>query len=425
MAINIQTATVQELRDERKRINDRIRAGGLSAGQLANAQRNLNMIKEQLSNLNAQSMPVVAPETTIGDPRYEGPGLLPPTPEEDVTGEEVGDDAVNEPPKPTPTPQSTVNPNDVNNNGIPDSVEAAQVAAKSAEQLYLEQARASKKSGIDLLKETFRQYFTLPGDDVFLNQLIGNIDEYAKQDYDAATIRVLLPQTQAYKTRFAGNEGRLAAGLTALSPADYLAAENTYSDTLRRFNLTSLASRDIFSKLIGGLVSENEFLDRIVNVYDRVQNADPALKAEMERVKELSRGQLTDADFAKALLTGDTGANELKRKIAVAEISAEARQRQLSVQRAQELQQLGVTREQARAGFETIAQAQPTFEKLAGIYDRDVLEPVTAQTELEQEVFQGMQSQRRKRLVEQEAATFAGSSGISGSALSTQRAGQI
>jgi hypothetical protein len=206
---------------------------------------------------------------------------------------------------------------------------------------------------------------------------------------------------------------------------EYLQAENQYNEVLKRFNLGDLAQRDTFSTLISGQVSAAELTDRVVNVYDRIRNADPALRSEIDRVESLSRGQLSDADFAKALLTGETGANELKRKISTAEISAEARQRNLSVARAQELQQLGVTREEARAGFETIAQARPVFEKLTGIYDREQLDPEQSQTELEREVFQGMASERRKRVTQQEQATFSGRSGLASSALSSQRAGQI
>lgn len=275
------------------------------------------------------------------------------------------------------------------------------------------------------LLESLRPFFSGASDAGFLTDLEKIIDDYIKQDYDADTISVLLPQTEPYKKRFAGNQARVAAGLSALSVGEYLQAEEQYNEILKRFNLSDLATRDTFNTLIGGQVSAAELTDRVVNVYDRVRNADPALRAEMDRVASLSRGQLSDADFAKALLTGPEGANELKRKITTAEISAEARTRNLSVARAEELQRLGVSREQARAGFEAIAQAQPTFEKLAGIYDRQVLEPEAAQTELEREAFQGLESQRRKRLAQQETASFSGSSGLAGSALSTQRAGQI
>lgn len=433
MAINIQTATVEELRAKRKELNDRIKAGGLGPGQLETARRNLAAVKNRLSALgqavtdvaDAVDTAAVTPELTIDGYDINSPSVAPAT-QPNAPVIEIPNDTVLAPP---PMP---INPNDVNNNGIPDNIEAAQLqinaqtaAAEAARALYLQEAAANKKAAIDILKETMKVYFAQAGDASFVDELSTIIDDYARQGFNADTISVLLPQTRPYQVRFSGNQGRLAAGMSALSPAEYLAREEEYSEVLRAYDLEDLATRDIFSSLIGGIVAKTELTDRVVNVYDRIRNADPVLKAELDRVRELSQGALGDRDFAKALLVGPQGTQELKRKIATAEISAEARARGLNVNTAQQLQQLGVTREQARAGFETIAQAQPTFEKLAGIYDREVLQPETSQTELEQEVFQGMASERRKRLVQREAAAFAGSSGLAGSALSTQRAGQI
>jgi hypothetical protein len=452
MAINIQTATVEELRKERERLNREIRSGSLTPGQIRTRQRNLATVKQRLVALNAETANAadttgfesptwydpVTDNMVIGDPTL-GPGQVPPgatvitpTGPQGPTGATGATGQTGAPIIPTLPTGPVVNPNDVNNNGIPDNIEAAQLqidaqraAADAARALYLQEAAANKKAAIDILKETIGVYFAQAGDASFVDELSTIIDDYARQGFDADTISVLLPQTRPYQVRFSGNQARLAAGMSALSPAAYLAREEEYSEVLRAYDLEDLATRETFSSLIGGMVSKVELADRVVNVYDRVRNADPALKAELDRVRELSQGALSERDFAKALLTGKDGAQELKRKISTAEISAEARTRGLGVGRAEQLQQLGVTREQARAGFETISQAQPTFEKLAGIYDREVLQPETSQTELEQEVFQGMASERRKRLVQREAAAFAGSSGLAGSALSTQRAGQI
>jgi hypothetical protein len=278
----------------------------------------------------------------------------------------------------------------------------------------------SNRNAREFLLGSLRQYFSRPEDAGFLKDLEKIIDGYLVEEYDEDTISVLLPQTEPFKQRFKGNEARIAAGLDALKPSDYLLAENQYNEILKRFNLGDLATRDTFATLVGGQVSAAELTDRVVNVYDRIRNADPALRAEIDRVEALSRGQLSDADFARALLTGSEGANELKRKISVAEITAEARQRGLGVSRAEQLQQVGVTREQAREGFERIALTQPTLEKLSDIYRRDLAPETTdaraartteLQTELESEQFLGMQSERRRRLTEQEQTAFMGQSG--------------
>jgi hypothetical protein len=335
-------------------------------------------------------------------------------------------------PKPSDIISPVVNPNDVNNNGIPDNLEAAQLqvtamqtAAAEARRLQLEDAATKGKAAIDLLKETIKQYFTMSGDDKFVDELSAIIDGYAKEGFDSSTISVMLPQTAPYKVRFSGNEARIKAGLSALKPSDYLTAEESYNEILKRFNLGDLSTRDIFSSLIGGQVSADELADRVVNVYDRIRNADPALRAELDRVEGLD-GNITDADFAKALLTGEAGAAQLKRKISTAEITSEARIRKLNVGSAEQLQQLGVTREQARAGFEQIALTQPRLTQLSEIYTGETPEATELQTELEAEQFQGLQSQRRRRLAEQEQTAFMGQSGTAaGVSLGRRRKGQF
>jgi hypothetical protein len=282
-----------------------------------------------------------------------------------------------------------------------------------------------KRNAKEFLIASLKPYFSSSRDVNFLEQLTGIIDNYIKEDYDVDTIAVLLPQTEPYKQRFKGNTGRTAAGLSMYSPAEYLAAEETFDEILRTYNLGDLATRDIFASLIGGLVSADEARDRVINVYDRVRNADPILRAEIDKVEALGGG-LTDADFAKALLTGSQGANELKRKISTLEITAEARQRNLSVNRAEELQQLGVTRAQARTGFEQIALTQPRLTQLSEIYTKTTPDAEGLQKELEQEQFQGMQSERRRRLAEQEQTSFMGQSGTaSGISLARKRKGLI
>ena len=283
-----------------------------------------------------------------------------------------------------------------------------------------------KRNAREFLIASLKPYFNFEGDAAFLDQLSGIIDDYIKQDYDADTISVLLPQTEPYKQRFKGNAARAAAGLSQLSPAEYLQAEETYNEILKRYDLADLATRETFSSLIGGQVSAAELTDRVVNVYDRIRNADEGLKSELARVKELTAGGVSEKDFAKALLTGQTGAAELKRKITTAEISTEARQRNLLTTSATELEKLGVSREQARTGFEQIRLTQPVLGKLSEIYDKQTINAEDMQKELEREQFQGMQSERRRRLAEQETTAFMGQSGTaSGISLGRKRKGMI
>lgn len=272
-----------------------------------------------------------------------------------------------------------------------------------------------------IFNSLFKEYFNRPGDDAFIKSLTTAVEDYIAKGYTEDTIRALLPQTEAYKSRFAGNKGRQAAGLAVYSPAQYLQAEDTYAEILNRFNLGKLATREQFAELISERKSANEVVDLVQNVYDRIRYADTNLKAQLKTLEEFN---ISESDLAASILSGDKTAQELKRKIAGAEVATEAGIRGLSTTRAQELANLGVTREQARTGFEAIAQTAPTLTKLGQIYGS----PATAadqQTELEKEQFQGLASERRKRLAEQEQTAFMGRSGTANISLGRRTPGSI
>lgn len=249
--------------------------------------------------------------------------------------------------------------------------------------------------------------FSSPQDAALVQQLTNFLEQQIAQDYTYAEVEINLRNQQIYKDRFAGNEALKAQGLAPLDEATYLANERQYTELLRSYGLSNLASRDNFAKLIGGSVSPVELQDRVVNVYDRIKNADEALSNELQSMRQMFN--VTDSDLAGALLMGSDGTQLLKRKIDEAGISAEATVRGLkSTMGAEELNKLGVTRQQAAQGFEAVKQATGTLEKLSGIYGTD---NTNLQNELEKEQFTGLMSKRRKQLVSKELGTFSGKSG--------------
>jgi hypothetical protein len=96
--------------------------------------------------------------------------------------------------------------------------------------------------------------------------------------------------------------------------------------------------------------------------------------------------------------------------------------------RAEELQRYGVTGEQARTGYQTIASYLPRASTLADIYAKQGMGPFT-QTTAEAEVFGTPGSveaaQKRRKITELEQAQFSGTSGVTGGALARERAGQF
>jgi hypothetical protein len=301
----------------------------------------------------------------------------------------------------------------------------ASLAAEQRRQFELTQSlqkQQQRQSAFDLAKSFAVQYG--------LGESIADriVDLTVNQGYTETALTLALQQSPEYKERFSGLEkykqnfaSDIAAGRKAqpLTPSQYIKAEQEYQEVLSRYGLKDLASQGTFSELIGGDVSAIELKDRVENVYDKIRNADSVLKEQLTTYFPT----LTEADFAKSLLTGknpEDMASSLKRRVSQAEISSEAARAGLgglTVGRAAELEQMGLTRTIARAGYSRIAEQQSVLNKLGSIYQQDV---TGLQTELEAEQFQGLASQRRKKLEQTEQATFAGRSGVSQVSLSQQ-----
>lgn len=263
--------------------------------------------------------------------------------------------------------------------------------------------------------------FSSQQDAYLVQQLTNFLEAQIAQDYSFEEVAINLRNQQVYKDRFAGNETLKSQGLAPLDEATYLANERQYTELLRSYGLSNLANRETFSKLIGGNVSPVELQDRVVNVYDRIKNADEALSNELQSMRQMFN--VSESDLAGALLMGSDGTQLLKRKIDEAGINAEATIRGLkSSMGAEELARLGITRLEASKGFEAVKQASGTLDKLSGIYGTD---NTNLQKELEQEQFTGLMSKRRKSLVTKELQTFSGKSGALTSQGIKSTSGQI
>jgi len=223
-----------------------------------------------------------------------------------------------------------------------------------------------------------------------------------------------------YKKRFAGNAARLKAGLSELSPAEYIGLENQFRETLRSNGLPAnfYDQPDDFQSLIEGDVSNSELNERVQQGYRAVADADPAVKEQMRNLYGVSEGQL-----AAYFLDPQRTAPLLTRQAQAANIAARGLEQggiQLSGAFAEDLARRGITEQQARAGFAEVGglgELKQTFagetalsgEQLAGAaFGIDV----AAQQELE----------RRRRLRTGEFAgggSFARTTGETSGSIST------
>lgn len=279
--------------------------------------------------------------------------------------------------------------------------------------------------------EIFRGFLAQYG----LEGLAADVEKYKLDGLsdDELLIR-LRTESAAYKRRFKANEARIAKGLAALSEAEYIGLEDQYQNVMRRYGLPEsyyargeMGRQEGFEKFIAGDVSPAELETRVQTAQNRILNAPTQIK---DALSQFYGAEISNGDVLAYVLDPDRALPQIQRKVTAAEIGGAAAMAGLEASRAraEELGTYGVTGEQARQGFQTVAGVLPRASMLSDIYAKQGVGPYT-QTTAEQEVF-GLPSaaeatRRRQKLTELEQAQFSGSSGMAGGALSRERAGSF
>lgn len=261
-------------------------------------------------------------------------------------------------------------------------------------------------------------------DDAWLREIFNAGQTRMNDGVSASAVPDLLlddPSLVNYRSRFKGLldlRERAKTQKVSYVPtiAEYITAERANTELMQRYGLNNLANQKTLDAIFAGDVSTSELEERILTGYNAIENADSALKRQLAA----EFPTLNNSDFLEALLSGPEGAKVLQQKVARAGISAEAATAGIqSALGAEELRRAGVTREQARQGFQQVAQQKAGVEQAGRVFG-DV-EVGTLQTELEKEALLGQTSKRTKALASQARAQFGGQSGIVTGSLSRKR----
>lgn len=277
----------------------------------------------------------------------------------------------------------------------------------------------SELNAYALLEELFRMYN--------LEELVPVIQGYMADGIGSAQAKILLKTNEVYKTRFKGNELRVAQGLNAISEAEYITLENDYTETLRAYGQSDFfgplgpngrkARTAKMAEVIGFDLSANQFDERISTAVTRVKNGDAGTRDAFATLYGV-----TDSDLIKYFLNPVEGSAQLKAKVAAAEISGASINAGLgmtSLGTSEELAKLGIDKAAARVGYENIANYLPRTTTLGKIYNETGINYTKATGE--EEEFKGLASAKRKRqeLKQLELGSFAGSSGTTKGSFST------
>lgn len=336
---------------------------------------------------------------------------------------------------PTATPAVRVIDTGLAIDTVDEEVDAAptETPEQIARRIAAEEAAAERADFLEdagsVFRSTLKTMFPGSENDTWINQLFEAAKPRLTVGFDTTDILDLMIQNgetpTAFNQRFKGIfelDRRRDAGETVYVPriAEYVAGEEEYSRLMTRLGMSSLGTRENYGTLVGNDVSLSEVTDRVAEAYNRVKSLDADVLAGLKE----QFPSLKQEDLVQSVLTKETP-GELEKRIIRSEIGVEARQAGVVSQLgAQALQEKGVTRAQARQGFQALAEYQRTAGSGLAQAQRmfgDQTSATDLQTELEQESLLGQTSKTRKRLESQARAQFGGQSGITTGSLSRRK----
>ena len=291
-----------------------------------------------------------------------------------------------------------------------DSTKATQDLLLAQQAKAEEEAKLrDRQSAYDILYNEFNKYG--------LGSLVQDIKGLIQSNVSPSQFSLELQNTDAYKKRFSANQDRIKAGLSALTPAEYVGLEDQYQNIMRNYGLPATyytkdatGKQSGFDKFLAGDVSASELEDRIATAQQRVLNSNPEVLTALKQFYP----DINNADILAYTLDPQNALTNIKRKVSAAEIGGAALAQGLQAQggTAESLAGLGVTKAQAQQGYTDIAGILPRASQLSDIYGQG---PYTQST-AEAEVFGGQgaaaATAKRKKLTSLETASFGGQSGV-------------
>jgi hypothetical protein len=285
------------------------------------------------------------------------------------------------------------------------------------------------KPGIDSKMQDAYQRLYDEFNAIGLGALVADGKDLLMKATSTSSMPDALRATKAYTDRFSANDARIKAGLSALSPAAYLAKEDAYQNLMRNYGLPAsyytpglYGKQEGFDKLLAADVSAVELEDRISTAQQRVLNANPEVTTALKQFYP----DISNGDILAYSLDPKNAIQNIKRKVTAAEIGGAALSQTgltTSLARAQELQNYGVDKASATTGYSTIGGGLQRGSELASIYGQSPYTQATAESEIFKLSGQQEARKQRQKVTGLEKATFGGQSGVTSGALARDRAG--
>jgi hypothetical protein len=240
-----------------------------------------------------------------------------------------------------------------------------------------------------------------------LQSLAGTVSDLIRQGYGADAITLQLQNTDAYRQRFKANDERVKKGLAALTPAEYIAAEQSYRQVLQQNGLPA-GFYDQQSDLDTYLANDTS-PDELNSRAKIAQSIWLSQDAETKAVWRDWYG-LSDGHAIAAILDPDKALPQLQTQAAAAQAGAAARRDGLTADQGRITSYVdqGLSADQLAQGFSKIGQTLGATQAMAARFGG----PAFTQADAEAATLQGSSPQlrRQQQLFDSEQALFAGRS---------------
>lgn len=244
-----------------------------------------------------------------------------------------------------------------------------------------------------------------------LASLATDVLDLLTNGYTQDQVVFMLQETPAYRQRFAANEVRRNRGLPVLSPAEYLATEDTYRQIMREAGMPPgfYDQTSDFQKFLENDVSPSEVQSRVSYAQVAANDLDPGTKSAFLDLYGLSSDDLT-AYF----LDAERAMPELQKAARGSRIAGAASGYGVQVSREQADRFAMAADDNYEQQANMFAERAAEVGRLSNIYGGQY-----GIEEAGQDVFSGSTEaeRKRKRLVAQEEATFSADSGVGSTSL--------
>ena len=243
-----------------------------------------------------------------------------------------------------------------------------------------------------------------------MSSLYDTVVGYIKQGYDPDAVMVLIRTTPEYKQRFPAME-TLAKKGRAISEAAYIEYEKQAAGLERRYGFPTGMLMDSVTDLLTNEVSASELNDRVILASAAAIQAPDDIKNQFMNYYGIDVGGL-----AAYFLDPTKATPLLEKQFASSVIGTEAARQGIGIDAysAENLQGLGITQEQAREGFGTVARGRNLSQGRGDVATQEqLIQGTFAQNEEAQRAIERAQKARTGRF--QGGGGFAGSTqGITG-----------